>query len=270
MTSIFYISKRKNRRTFDEFFRPHILEAFSRKNSEKKQLHKSENLLFILTLYDKNVIIRVHDCGIVNNYLLFGKVSKMENIKEIIAKNLVELRKSRGMTQSTLAEMLNYSDKAISRWEHAETLPDIETLCRVCDIYGVSFEYLLQKEPREIVPASEKRSTKGRQVVICLIAMMTVWLTATVLFTSFNMLRGNYIWQLFVWAIPLSCLVAAICNAVWWHSKVWSILTASFTTWTLILALYFQFLKHNLWMLFLVGIPIQAIIILSVTIHKKK
>ena len=70
----------------------------------------------------------------------------MENVKAIIAKNLVELRKSKRMTQQELAEKLNYSDKAISRWEHAETLPDIETLCRICDIYGVSFEYLLSKD----------------------------------------------------------------------------------------------------------------------------
>ena len=74
----------------------------------------------------------------------------MENVKEIIARNLAELRKSHKMTQSAIAEKLNYSDKAISRWEHAETLPDIETLCRICEIYGVSFEYLLNKDPSEI------------------------------------------------------------------------------------------------------------------------
>ncbi len=70
----------------------------------------------------------------------------MDNIKEIIAKNLVELRKSHKLTQQSLADKLNYTDKAISRWEHAETLPDIETLCKICDLYGVKFEYLLQKE----------------------------------------------------------------------------------------------------------------------------
>ena len=69
-----------------------------------------------------------------------------ENIKDIIAANLVELRKSKKMTQSEVAEKLNYSDKAISRWEHADSLPDIETLCKVCEIYVVKFEYLLQKE----------------------------------------------------------------------------------------------------------------------------
>ena len=67
----------------------------------------------------------------------------MENIKEIIASNLASLRKERKFTQQELASKLNYSDKAVSRWEHAETLPDIETLCKICEIYGVKFEYLL-------------------------------------------------------------------------------------------------------------------------------
>ena len=53
------------------------------------------------------------------------------NVKQTIAKNLVELRRRHRFTQQELAQRLNYSDKAISRWEHAETLPDIETLCRV-------------------------------------------------------------------------------------------------------------------------------------------
>ena len=69
-----------------------------------------------------------------------------ESTKQIIAANLVALRKNHKLTQQELAAKLNYSDKAISRWEHAETLPDIETLCKVCAIYGVKFEYLLQRE----------------------------------------------------------------------------------------------------------------------------
>ena len=63
----------------------------------------------------------------------------MENVKEIIAANLVALRKSKRWTQQELAEKLAYSDKAVSRWEHAETLPDIETLCKIC---GDPFRFL--------------------------------------------------------------------------------------------------------------------------------
>ena len=49
-------------------------------------------------------------------------------LKDIVAKNLVELRKIFGFTQLEIAEKLNYSDKAISKWERGESLPDVETL----------------------------------------------------------------------------------------------------------------------------------------------
>ena len=41
----------------------------------------------------------------------------MENIKAIVAKNITQLRLAKGMTQLELAEILNYSDKAVSKWE---------------------------------------------------------------------------------------------------------------------------------------------------------
>ena len=194
----------------------------------------------------------------------------MENVKEVIARNLAELRKSHKMTQSALAEKLNYSDKAISRWEHAETLPDIETLCRICDIYGVSFEYLLKKEPGEAdyIPTKEKNT--ARRVIISLIAICTVWLTAVALFASLGTLLGDYMWQIFIWAIPASTITLSICNLIWWKSKVFSSITSSFTVWTLILAIYLQLLQYNLWLLFIVGVPIQAIIILATTMPQKR
>ena len=195
----------------------------------------------------------------------------MENIKEIIAKNLVELRKANKLTQGALAEKLNYSDKAVSRWEHAETLPDIETLCRICDIYGVNFEYLLQRESKDtpIIPA-EKRTNRARRVIICLITICTVWLAATILFTMVQALYDVNLWQIFVWAIPASITTIAIYNRMWWKSKVCTALTASFNTWTIILAIYLQLINYNLWMLFIIGVPIQALILLAVTIPEKK
>ena len=193
----------------------------------------------------------------------------MENVKEIIAKNLTELRKSHKMTQSALAEKLNYSDKAISRWEHAETLPDIETLCRICDIYGVKFEYLLQREPNDEHYVPAKKENTARRVTMCLIAVTTVWLLATVLFTSVSIL-GEYKWMLFIWAIPSSCITISICNKIWWKSRVCSAIISSLTLWTLILALYLQTVQYNIWLLFVVGAPIQAIIILATTMPEKR
>ncbi len=197
----------------------------------------------------------------------------MENIKQTIAKNLVELRKKNKLTQQELATKLNYSDKAVSRWEHAETLPDIETLCRVCDIYGVRFEYLLQEE----------QPTKGRnpyvkvdeirnKIIISLIAMMSVWLFACVVFVYSTIYVERTAWLVFIWAIPVTCMVAYICNRRW-GTRVLGVIINSVNSWSLILAVYLQMLVwkgQNMWMLFIMGVPIQAIIILATTLKEKK
>ena len=52
----------------------------------------------------------------------------MEDIRSIIANNLVILRRKKEMTQTELAEMLNNSDKAVSKWERGESVPDISVL----------------------------------------------------------------------------------------------------------------------------------------------
>ena len=52
----------------------------------------------------------------------------VDELRTIIGRNIVSLRKSAGMTQADLAAKLNYSDKAVSKWERGEAIPDIETL----------------------------------------------------------------------------------------------------------------------------------------------
>ena len=49
----------------------------------------------------------------------------MSEVKQIIGANLTELRKKKHLTQAELASKLNYSDKAISKWEHGDAVPSI-------------------------------------------------------------------------------------------------------------------------------------------------
>ena len=69
-----------------------------------------------------------------------------ERIKSAIAANITELRKRSGMTQQDLAAALNYTDKAVSKWERAESIPDVIILKRIADLFGVSVDYLLAEE----------------------------------------------------------------------------------------------------------------------------
>ena len=62
----------------------------------------------------------------------------MEKLNLIIAKNLSELRRQNKLTQLEVAEKLNYSDKAVSKWEQGESLPGIEVLYKLAKLYGDS------------------------------------------------------------------------------------------------------------------------------------
>lgn len=194
----------------------------------------------------------------------------MKNVKEIIAKNLVDLRKSKKYTQQAVAEKLNYSDKAISRWERGESLPDVETLCRICDLYGVTFEYLLQSEqpPRAKNP-HVVQDDKAGNIAITLIAACVVWLIATIAYVYTEVLLGVGKWTLFVWAVPVTAVVCSVCNKMWGRKLLGHIIS-SVINWGMIASIYLELLTYNLWMLFIVGIPIQMIIIISATLKRNR
>ena len=75
----------------------------------------------------------------------------MNDIKDTIAKNLTELRTRAGFTQLQLAEKLNYSDKAVSKWERGEAVPDLRVLVKLSEIYGVTVDDMSRaiRSPKE-------------------------------------------------------------------------------------------------------------------------
>ena len=67
-----------------------------------------------------------------------------DRIKARIGTNIAERRKRAGLTQAGLAERLNYSDKAISKWERGESVPDVLTMMQLAELFGVRVDDLLQ------------------------------------------------------------------------------------------------------------------------------
>lgn len=189
----------------------------------------------------------------------------MENneIKQNIARNISELRKANKLTQLELAEKLNYSDKAISRWERGDTLPDIDILCEICKLFNVKFEYLIEdnsnKEPP--VPTNETKWQTGNKLTISLLAISVVWILATFLYVYSDIILDTKLWKVFIWGIPVTFVVAIICNRRW-GKKLYSVILLSGFTWTALATLFIQFLSYNLWPIFLLGIPIQIAILL--------
>ena len=59
------------------------------------------------------------------------------------------LRKEKGMTQNELAEKMNVTDKAVSKWERDLSCPDVNTISKLADVLGVSVEELLKAKKQE-------------------------------------------------------------------------------------------------------------------------
>ena len=79
--------------------------------------------------------------------------------KQTLGQKIAELRKTKNMTQLELANKLNITDKAVSKWERNISCPDINTFPKLAEILGVSVDELLQannavsdsKENKDIV-----------------------------------------------------------------------------------------------------------------------
>ena len=186
----------------------------------------------------------------------------MKSIKEIVASNLVYLRKSKGLTQLELAEKLNYSDKSISKWEHGETLPDIEVLKKVADLYEVNIDYIVSDAPKEEkIKFLKKSPNRQNQIIISLLGVSFIWILSAVLFVYSQIILNTNYWLSFAWAVPISMLVLFYFNKIW-GKRIYLFIIMSIFVWSLLICIYLQFLPYNIWLVFMVGLPIQVAIIL--------
>lgn len=193
----------------------------------------------------------------------------MEELKNIIADNLITLRKANKLTQLELAQKLNYSDKAISKWERGESLPDIVILKQLADMYGVGVDYILNPHTEEVKSKYRiPRPELNNKLIITLLACLSIWLLATILYINFKIMFDKYFWMIWIWALPATAIVLVVFSGIW-GKKSMIIASVSFFVWMTILAFYLQFIKYNIWTLFLLGIPAQLAIGLSGKIKRK-
>lgn len=125
---------------------------------------------------------------------------------------LIQLRKANALTQEQLAEKLNVSRQAVSRWESGESAPDMYNLSAICRCFGVSSDYLInddfasdedtpiaQKKNDEINTVKEKRRYLHLISAICFII---AWMCAV-----YGIVNANNDFQLLLSVI--SCVLTA-------------------------------------------------------------
>ena len=198
-----------------------------------------------------------------------------EQLKQLIGKNITAHRKRCGLTQAALAEKLNYSDKAVSKWERGESVPDVITLAQLAGQFEISVNDLItdpnalpeqttkvQQAMGKVVEKTLKR--KANKFIILLLSSVLVWFVALLIYVvlaSFGFEQGALA---FLYAIPANAIVLLSMRSAWRDFR-WNKAYISTIVWGVLLSFHITvlvFCQVNLWRVYLLGIPGQVAIFL--------
>lgn len=208
---------------------------------------------------------------------------EIEKLKLQIGSNISMHRKKAGLTQAGLAEKLNYSDKAVSKWERGESVPDVLTLAQLAEQFDITVNDLLTDpealpdHPTNLEAAMTKVSEKAlkrkaNKSIILKLSSLLVWFVALffyVILSSFE-LTDAYRYILFPYAIPANAIVLLSLRSAWRDFR-WNKALISIIVWGSLLSLYvtlYLFWNVHLWRIFLLGIPGQMAILLWFKLFK--
>ena len=199
-----------------------------------------------------------------------------EKLKLQLGSNIAYYRKRAGLTQAGLAEKINYSDKAVSKWERGESMPDVTTLVLLAEQFDITVNDLvidpnelpgnpgtLEKAMTQVSERALKR--KADKGIILKLSSILVWFVALLLYvllSSFD-IGERWNWVFFIYAIPANAIVLLSLRSAW-HDFRWNRLLISVIVWGSLLSIYTTatFWGYNLWKIFLLGILGQIAIFL--------
>lgn len=193
----------------------------------------------------------------------------MAELKDVIAKNLVGLRTQAKLTQLQLAEMLNYSDKAVSKWERGEAIPDIRVLMKIAEIYGVTLDDIVGEE--KVAPKIQpKKHVIGKRAFIAALSAVLIWFIATGLFIVFYFITptADYAYLVFVVAPLPTAIVLTVFSAKWW-TRIMTAVASSLILWSCVLIFHIFVLAFSefdkIYALYIVAGVFELLIILWFT-----
>ena len=201
----------------------------------------------------------------------------IEKLKKQIGTNIALYRKKAGLTQAGLAEKLNYSDKAVSKWERGESVPDVLTLAQLAEQFEVTVNDLLSDpdalpgNPTNLEAAMTKVSEKAlkrkaNKNIILMLSSLLVWFVALIFYVVLSTfeLTDSFSTILFPYAIPITAIVLLSLRSAW-HDFRWNKVLISIIVWGFLFSLHvtFYLIWHiHFWKLYLLGIPGQIAILL--------
>lgn len=190
----------------------------------------------------------------------------MDNsFKLIVAQNIFYLRTQNQMTQLELAKELNYSDKAISKWERGDGIPDAYVLKKMSELFDVTVDYILT-EHNEQERKIDTKPAKKAKAMLANVIMISIATVALLVFVILAIATKVYHWQIFIYVVPAIIIVGIVFSFIL-KNKIIGIVSISALIWSILLVIYFALWdlrdSYATWMILLVGIPAQLIVLLS-------
>lgn len=132
-------------------------------------------------------------------------------LRKTVGKNIARYRKSHQQTQAALGQKLNYTDKAVSKWERGESLPDLYVLSQIASLYGISVGILIGETRPEI------QDSPQLHLYVWLLSMALTFFIATVLIVTFELFHVAFnTWLFLLYAATISALLSVVFTSLWW------------------------------------------------------
>lgn len=196
-----------------------------------------------------------------------------EKLKTQLGANIASYRKRFRMTQAALAEKINYSDKAVSKWERGESIPDLPTIVLLAELFEVTVDDLIVDpdalpentgKVEKIMSAAVEKTLKRKanKRAILGLSSILVWFVALLAYVLFSSLDLENSWLAFIYAFPVNCIVLLTLRSAWRDFR-WNQTLVSGIVWGALASVYatlLVLLQLNIWKVFLLGIPGQLAI----------
>ncbi len=191
------------------------------------------------------------------------------DLKQIVSKNIAELRIACKMTQLELGHALSYSDKAVSKWERGESVPDAYVLLEMSKLFGVTVDYILTEHGENDNPSVVVQPHTNR-LVVAMISMTGIYMLAALIYIILSL--SNILHPpIFIYTTVIAMIVLTVMNTMW-GKRIYNLFIISGLIWSIIFTMYFIFqsVGYEWKRLFFLGIPAQLIVCLSFWLKRER
>lgn len=197
--------------------------------------------------------------------------------------NISYYRKANGLTQSALGEKLSYSDKAVSKWERGDSVPDVYIIYRMSEIFGCSVNDIIGQNEKDIKSDRINEIAKNKQfrrIMITALSVGLLWLVASVIYFVTDLIV-NGVYKLgqddfilvFMYSVPASFIITLVFSKLW--GRIWQqAVSVSGILWGSVISLavsfnVFNFAQSSAYKILFAAGFFQVLIVLWYVMRKK-